>query len=114
MEEKRKAPRKHVELDLNVSSLFKQDNVLVNNIDAPVEVTDVSRLGIGFKSAAVLPVGFYFNAALELGSKDNILYCVVKIIRQEPLASDGRYKYGCEYVGLPSVFSYVFDEFENE
>ena len=112
MEEKRRSKRIKAHLELNVSSLFKQDNVLVENIDAPITVTDVSRHGIGFKSESILPVGYYFNASLRLGSEEDVLYCVVKIIRASEHEGDTQRSYGCEYVGMPSILMYIFDEFE--
>lgn len=112
MEEKRRFKRVKANLNLNVSSLFKQDNVQIKGVDSPITVVDVSRSGIGFISAATLPVGFYFNAALELGSHDDILYCVVKIVRCRPIEGSDNFSYGCEFVGLPNVLMYIFDEFE--
>lgn len=112
MNEKRRHKRIKADLALNVSSLFKQNNVLVSNIDSPITVTDVSRGGIGFISESVLPEGFYFNAALQLGSQDETLYCVVKIVRCQVIEGSSAYSYGCEFVGMPGIFSYIFDEFE--
>lgn len=112
MEEKRRFKRVKANLTLNVSSLFKQNNILVNNINSPITVTDVSRGGIGFKSKSVLPEGFYFNAALQLGKQDDILYCVVKIVRCTLSDEPDVYSYGCEFVGLPDILMYIFDEFE--
>ena len=45
--EKRRSKRIPITMHLEVSSLFKQDNVHVKNINAPVEITDISRNGIG-------------------------------------------------------------------
>lgn len=112
MIEKRKAKRMKADLKLNVSSLFKQNNVKISEVDSPIEVLDVSRSGIGFNSKSILPIGFYFNAALQLGSKENILYCVVKIVRCEPL-SENTYNYGCEFIGLAPILNYIFDDYEN-
>lgn len=111
MEEKRKAKRLPIALELSVSSLFKQDNVKVDVEEAPVVVTDISRGGIGFVSKSILPIGYYFNAKLELGSKDSVLYTVVKIIRSSE-SEDGGIAYGCEFVGLAPVLGYIFDEYE--
>ena len=113
MEEKRKSKRMNVNMTLEVSSLFKQDNVVVENIDAPIEIIDISRSGIGFYSKSNLPAGYYFNASIELGSDDAKLNTVVKIIRQEKI-ENGVFKYGCEFVGLAPVLSYIFDDYENE
>lgn len=113
MLEKRKFKRIPAHLTLTISSIFKQNNINVDNIDAPITVTNVSRNGIGFISKGVFPEGFYFNAALQLGNcEDDILYCVVKIVRSQVTDEADVYAYGCEFVGMPSIFNYVFDEFE--
>lgn len=109
----RREKRWPAQLKLEISSLFKQDNVKVENINAPIEVFDISKAGIGFKSKSVLPIGYYFNAKLVLGEKDT-LHCVVRIIRQQPdRSSDGEesYIYGCELVGTASIMDYVFNDY---
>lgn len=123
--EKRREKRIDITLFLKISTLFKQDNVLVQNIDAPITVINISRGGIGFYSKSNLPIGFYFNACIQLGDEDAKLYCVVKIIRAEEVKDttpdlcdkeegiDQRiYRYGCEFVGMAPVLSYIFDNFE--
>ncbi len=113
--EKRRAKRVPVELKLEISSLFKQDHDQVSNVNAPIEVLDVSRTGIGFKSESKLPLGFYFNACLHIMKEENAnLYCVVKIIREEHDNVSGINTYGCEIVGFPSILNYVFDDLEKE
>ena len=99
--EQRRSKRIPTKMNLEVSSLFKQDNVKVNNINAPIEVIDISKDGIGF----------YFNARLEFEKHDRCLNCVVRIIRQAEYA-DGVFNYGCEFVGMASVFDYIFEEIE--
>ncbi len=111
MIEKRREKRLEASLSLQISSLFKQDNVLVTDIDAPIQVVNISKNGIGFISSSVLPLGFYFNANIQLGEDDASLYCVVKIIRREN-AADGKTMYGCELVGMAPVLSYIFDNYE--
>lgn len=112
--EKRRAKRIPVELKLEVSSLFRQDHEQVANVNAPIEVLNVSRTGIGFKSESVLPIGFYFNATLHIMKEENAnLYCVVKIVREEK-EDDGINVYGCEIIGFPSILNYVFDELEEQ
>ena len=110
--EKRRSKRIPITMHLEVSSLFKQDNVHVKNINAPVEITDISKNGIGFITKSVLPIGFYFNSRLEFESKNDILNCVVQIVRRKQ-NDDGTF-YGCEFVGMPSIFDYIFDDIEKE
>ena len=100
-----------VELNLRISSLFMQDNIKVENIDAPINVIDISKGGIGFISESILPLDYYFNATINLGDENATLYCVVKIIRSKDL-EDGMHLYGCELIGVAPVLSYIFDNYE--
>jgi hypothetical protein len=111
MEDQRRNIRVPVKMNLEVSDIFKQDNVKVSNINAPVEIVDISRDGIGFVTKSVLPIGFYFNSRLEFKSSNNAINCVIQIIRQRK-SEDGLYHYGCIFVGMPSVFDYIFEEME--
>ncbi|MGN0480784.1 MAG: PilZ domain-containing protein [Lachnospiraceae bacterium] len=111
MDEKRRSKRVQASLKLNVSSIFKQDNIKISNISSPIEVINVSRGGIGFISRSILPVGYYFNAELALGSAENTIFCVVRIIRCTPKDND-TFSYGCEFVGMAPVLGYIFDDFE--
>ena len=109
MVEMRREKRWPAKLNLEISSLFKQDNVKVENINAPIEVVDVSKAGIGFKTRSVLPVGYYFNARLVLGEENNVLNCVVRIIRQQDMGDI--FQYGCEIVGAASIMDYVINDY---
>ena len=111
MQEKRRSKRMPIQLELVVSKLFKQEATAAVEINEPIHVVDVSKLGIGFISANDLPLNYYFNAKLELGSPENSLYCVVKIIRKMQ-KEDGAISYGCEFVGLAPVLGSIFDEYE--
>ena len=64
--EKRRFKRMKADLSLNVSSLFKQDNMEIKNLDSPIKVINISEGGIAFESKSMLPINFYFNAALNL------------------------------------------------
>lgn len=112
MAEKRKYKRLPLTLTLEVSSLFNQTEEL--HIDtATFNVFNISKSGIGFTSTSVLPLGFYFNATIQFDGSDDSLKYVVKIIRTEELG-DGEYLYGCEFVGLASVYDYLFERYESQ
>ena len=111
MEERRRAKRMPVTLSLDIINLYKQDNVLVSNLNAPIEVTNISKTGIGFISESILPLGYYFNANINLNNQDT-LRCVVKIVRSQPI-EDKKTMYGCEFVGMATILSYIFDEYDD-
>lgn len=113
MDERRKAKRMPVTLSLEILNLYKQDNVQVSNLHAPIEVINISQTGIGFKSESVLPIGYYFNANINLGNSEDTLHAVVEIVRSQP-AEDNKTLYGAEFVGMATVLSYVFDEYDQK
>lgn len=114
MLEKRKNPRMNAKLELHISSLFKQDNDSIA-INSPITITDVSKGGIGFTSDDFLPIGYYFNASLQLGRQSAKLFCVVKIVRSQLMDGEGtHYLYGCEFVGMAPVLDFIFDEYAQE
>lgn len=110
MVDKRRHKRVKVKLNLVVSNIFDQNADMIK-IDSPIEVKDVSRSGIGFITKSILPMNYYFNAALTFDDEDSILYSVVKIIRCEALEDD-EYSYCCEFVGMAPVLGYIFDKLE--
>ena len=110
----RQIGRAHVlTLTLEISSLFKQDSEKIEGLDAPIHVTDISKGGIGFISTSDLPLDYYFNACIQLGSEDAKLFTVIKLLRKEFL-EDGNILYGCELVGLAPVLTYIFEDYENK
>lgn len=104
----RRDKRIPVGMHLQVSSVFKQNNVHVSNINAPIEVTDISKYGIGFVTKSILPIGFYFDSRLNFEDGRDSINCVVRIVRRKQ-RDDGFTIYGCEFVGMSPVFDYIFD-----
>ena len=85
MQEKRKNVRLPIKLKLEVSNLFKQDGVKIENLDAEIEVFDISKAGIGFMSLSKLPVNYYFNATIEFENREEVILSVVKILYVTPI-----------------------------
>ena len=111
MQDKRRSKRLPIQLELVVSKLFRQEASATIEMNESIRVVDVSKRGIGFVSKNELPLNYYFNARLELGSQENSLYCVVKIIRKNQ-KEDGTFSYGCEFIGMAPVLGSIFDEYE--
>jgi hypothetical protein len=110
MEEKRKTKRMPIKLSLEISDLYKQDYVHIDNINAPIEVLNISKDGLGFSSESKIPLGYYFNASINLGDKET-LHCVIKIIRSQPI-NDKSTMYGCEFIGMAEILSFIFDAYD--
>lgn len=110
MEEKRREKRMPIKLSLEISDLYKQNYVHVININAPIEVSNISKSGLGFSSESKLPIGYYFNASINLGNRET-LHSVIKIIRSQPI-NDKLTMYGCEFIGMAEILSFVFDAYD--
>lgn len=113
MEERRRAKRMPVTMSLEILNLYKQDNVQVGNLHAPIEVTNISKTGMGFISESILPIGYYFNANINLGDAEDTLHCVIKIIRSQPV-EENKNMYGSEFVGMADILSYIFDDYDQK
>ena len=90
MIEKRMNERQKVSMQLTISTLFRQNNIEVVNVEAPIEVINISKTGLAFKTDSILPLDYYFNAKLQFGNDENsILYSIIKIIRATlPVSED--------------------------
>ncbi|HYE82030.1 MAG TPA: PilZ domain-containing protein [Clostridia bacterium] len=111
MEERRKSKRLPLKLELNISSLFKQDYELIPGVNESIAVKDISKTGIGFTCRHALPLDYYFDAKIKLTS-DKYFYAVLKIVRISRY-EDG-YSVGCEFVGLADILSMKVDWYGEE
>lgn len=111
MQEKRRFKRLPIQLALEVSEVFKQDNDVIRDLNAEINVFDISKAGIGFTTTTFIPEGYYFNATIILENTDQKILTVVKTLHKEQL-EDGSYRYGCEFTGLAGIFDSLFDDYE--
>lgn len=111
MQEKRRYKRLPIELQLEVSEVFKQDNDVIRDLNTAINVVDISKAGIGFTTSTYIPEGYYFNATIVLKTSEQKILTVVKILHREKV-SDEDYRYGCEFIGLAGIFDSVFEDYE--
>lgn len=115
MIEKRMNERQKVSMQLTISTLFRQNNIEVVNVEAPIEVINISKTGLAFKTDSILPLDYYFNAKLQFGNDENsILYSIIKIIRATlPVdEEDETTIYGCEIIGMTPVHEEILAKYE--
>ncbi|HOS68726.1 MAG TPA: PilZ domain-containing protein [Bacillota bacterium] len=111
MVERRRHERFSITLELEISSLFKQDYELIHDVNESIEVRNISKSGIGFFCNHELPLNYYFDAKIQL-APDKYFYAVLKIVRMEKL--DDGYFVGCEFVGLADILSMKIDLYGKE
>lgn len=111
MSDRRRYKRLPIELNLEVDEVFKQDYVVIKNLNASVSVFDISRSGIGFISDASLPLGYYFRGRINLGDND-FFYVVIQIVRAH--ITENKKIYGAEFVGLAPFLADKVDKYEKK
>ncbi len=109
-QERRKFKRLPIELQLDIKKVYKQDYVVIENVDVEIAVFDISKSGIGFISTAKLPLDYYFDAKIKLGDED-YFYTVIHIVRGE-IRKDDQKVYGAEFVGLAPFLANKVDKYE--
>lgn len=107
MEEK----RKHKRLDLDVTvQLERLDKDGVTTLKfVHVEITDLSRSGIGFKSNQALEVGTYYDTKLTIWTKE-VIDAVIEIVRRKDV-EDG-FEYGAEFIGMTDTDALKIDIYQ--
>lgn len=96
MQEKRKHKRLSLSVEIQLERL-DQDGVTTLKM-ITVDVTDISRSGIGFRSDQKLDIDAYFDTKIQIWTKE-VINAVIRVVRREDLP-DGSYKYGCTFVGI--------------
>ena len=95
MEERRNGKRLELDVTLELERLDKGGVTTLKFVH--VDVTDLSRSGIGFKAAQELEVGSFYNTRLQIWTKE-IINSIVKIVRREK--KENGYYYGGLFVGM--------------
>ena len=97
MDEKRKSKRLKLVVDIVLERIDEEDDITTVRY-ARVNVTDISRGGIGFDTKQELTAHSYYNAKLQIWTKESI-DVVIEIVRSSK-NPDGTYHYGGIFVGM--------------
>ncbi len=98
MEEKRKSRRLDLDVSIELERLDQGEMTTVKMIH--VNVTDLSRSGIGFFSSVPMEVGSHYDTRLKIWTNETI-QSVIRIVRCDK-APDG-YSCGATFVGMTST-----------
>ena len=96
MSEKRKSKRTEL---LSKLILKRLDGTKVE--EAAIDVTDVSKTGVGFSSKKALTIGGVYEAYLTIWTKE-VLHAFIEIVRIEK-ADNGMFSYGAIFIGMPEM-----------
>lgn len=93
MEERRRSKRR----ELNCSLLIKRLDSGIHD-QFQVDVSDLSKSGIGFKCDEILQIGSVYESYLTIWTKE-VIHCFVEIVRIEIKADT--IEYGGIFIGMP-------------
>ena len=95
MTEKRRYKRLDLDVSLEMERLDEEGMTTLKY--AHVEVKDISRSGIGFTSKQKLEIGSYYDAKIQIWTKE-VIDAVIEIVRSDK-EGDG-YHYGGVFIGM--------------
>jgi len=96
MEERRKSERHALESTLVIKRLDGGSGEQVS-----IDITDVSKTGIGFTCSEALQIGAVYETFLKIWTQET-LHAFVEIVRIVKEA-DKRFNYGCIFIGMPEM-----------
>ncbi|MCR5596032.1 MAG: PilZ domain-containing protein [Lachnospiraceae bacterium] len=96
MEERRRSERHPLESSIVIKRLDG-----TNPEEVAIEITDVSKTGIGFTCSEALQIGAVYESFLKIWTQETI-HAFVEIVRIEKIA-DKTFSYGCMFIGMPEM-----------
>ncbi|MCR5511626.1 MAG: PilZ domain-containing protein [Lachnospiraceae bacterium] len=96
MEERRKSERHPMESTILIKRLDGQTAEEVT-----IDITDVSKTGIGFTCSEALQIGAIYETFLKIWTQET-LHAFVEIVRIVKEA-DKKFNYGCIFIGMPEM-----------
>ena len=96
MEEKRHSQRSEMTSKLMIKRLDSNEA----GEEVAINITDVSKGGVGFTCNTALEIGAVYESFLEIWTKE-VLHTFLEIVRIEK--TDDGYIYGSSFVGLPEM-----------
>ena len=97
MYEKRRAERTELESRLIIKKL---GGTASDVAEVAIEITDVSKNGVGFACTEKLEIGAVYEGYLTIWTKE-VLHCFMEIVRIEK--KENSFEYGAIFIGMPDM-----------
>lgn len=95
MEERRRSNRRKLVSSLSVKRLNGSGEEEIQ-----IEITDVSKTGVGFSCDEALEIGAVYESHLRIWTQE-VLHAFLEIVRIEK--KEGTFSYGSIFVGMPEM-----------
>ncbi len=111
--EKRWAKRMNINATIRLQSINNDRAVTYepNRNDFEVEVTNISKGGIGIETTEFLPLNSYYEAKIVLWTREQF-DATVEVVRMESKGDSGIISYGCRFVGLSPADQFKIDVYQ--
>ncbi len=107
MEEKRKHKRLDIDVSVQLERLDEEGITTLKYVH--VDVTDISRSGIGFRANAPLELHTYYDTKIQIWTKE-VVDAVIEIVRRED--KEGEYHYGAVFIGMTDTDALKIDIYQ--
>ena len=108
MDEKRNSRRLDLDVTVELERIDDSSGVTTLKL-VHVDITDLSKSGIGFMANPKLEVGSYYNTKLQIWTKETI-EAVIEIVRCEE--KENGYHYGAKFIGMIESDSLKIDIYQ--
>lgn len=108
MEEKRRYKRLDIDVSVQLERL-DEDGVTTLKY-CHVDVTDISRSGIGFNAKVPLDIHTYYDTKIQIWTKE-VVDAVVEIVRRTD-SEEGVYHYGAVFIGMTDTDALKIDIYQ--
>lgn len=108
MVEKRKCKRLDLSVSIQLERLSNDGIMTVKYLT--VDVSDISKSGIGFSAGQELEIGTYYDTKIQIWTKE-VIDAVIQIVRRAE--KDGRYQYGAIFIGMAERDALKIDIYES-
>ena len=108
MEEKRKHKRLDIDVSVQLERLDEEGITTLKYVH--VDVTDISRSGIGFKANVPLELHTYYDTKIQIWTKE-VIDAVIEIVRKQKM-EDGTDKYGATFIGMSDTDAIKIDIYQ--
>lgn len=92
--------RRNMRTTLKSKLLIKKLGTESSGMEVPIEITDVSKTGVGFNCIQPLEIGAVYEAFITIWTKE-VIHAFIEIIRIEK--REDSYSYGGIFIGMPEM-----------
>lgn len=96
MEDKRKSMRTTLKSKLIIKELSRESR----GTEVSIEITDVSKSGVGFNCSEPLEIGTVYESFITIWTKE-VIHAFIEIVRIVKREND--YSYGGIFIGMPEM-----------